>query len=366
MRNWILAGSALFALTAASEPVRVSKVAAPARAPVLLPSHVGGRVVAGTAPGSYLRQWPGTYFETAVQGESVLFRVGSGDVRLHVTVDGTMVDTLVKPAAGFYRIGGMGSGKHRLRIEVASESQAGPTEFGGFFSDGAARAVRLDSAARQIEFIGDSHTVGYANTSTKTDCTQEEVWQTTDSSLGFGPTLARAEHAQYRIHAISGRGVVRNYNGFAAAKMPEAYAHALFDRDDAAVAQPWAPQVIVIALGTNDFTTALHEGEPWKDRAALHASYEDRYVAFVQDLRARYPGAFFVLWATDMAEGEIKAEVARVAERLKAQGERRLAYLPIDGLALSACHGHPSLADDREIARRIGEVIDAQPDVWKK
>ena len=88
--------------------------------------------------------------------------------------------------------------------------------------------------------------------------------------------------------------------------------------------------------------------------------------AFRAGLRARNPRAFFILWATDMADGEIAGEVRRVVERLRAGGERRLAFVPVSGLALSACNYHPSLADDRRIAEAIERVIDGQPGVWRR
>lgn len=342
-------------------PVSVSRVEANATTLKQLPLQINGRVAAGRQPGSYLRQWPGTVFETAVQGRNILFRLGEGDVKLHVLLDGDLIRTLVKPAPGYYRIGGLSSGAHTVRLEVASESQSGPTSFGGFFGEGRAQPLPMKQRQRQIEFIGDSHTVGYANTRIATECTETEVWSATDTSQGIGPLVAKAYGADYRINAISGRGVVRNYNGFAAAPLPVAYRDTLFGQQTPAVAASWRPDVIVISLGTNDFTTPLNDGEKWKTRAALHADFEDSYVAFVRDLRKTNPEALVVLWATDMAGGEIKAEVAKVATRLQAEGEKRVTFVPIDGLKLNACHGHPSVADDRTIALRLQAAIDQQP-----
>ncbi|WP_343527684.1 GDSL-type esterase/lipase family protein [Sphingomonas sp.] len=174
-----------------------------------------------------------------------------------------------------------------MRLEVASESRAEPTTFGGFFADAGTRTASVTPRTRTIEFIGDSHTVGYGNTATKTDCTQDEVWTTTDTSRAFGPTLAHRYGADYQVNAISGRGVVRNYNGFAADTLPQAYPFTLFDKRMRADEPGWRPQVIVIALGTNDFTTPLHSGETWATRDALHADFETTYVHFVQGLRAQ-------------------------------------------------------------------------------
>ncbi|EZP56120.1 SGNH/GDSL hydrolase family protein [Sphingomonas sp. RIT328] len=350
---------AVMSVSAAS-PQRIERIADVPAPMAVLPVAVHGRVVRdGDA---FVRQWPGSYFEAGFAGPAVVFRIGSGEVALHLSVDGVAVETLVKPAPGLYRIDGLARGRHRLRIEVASESQAGPTRIGPFYA--AQAAAPPAPRTRRIEFIGDSHTVGYGVTSATRDCSEDGVWRTTDTSQGFGAQLARRYRADYQVNAISGRGVVRNYDGFAADPLPDAYPYALFDHRTPAAAVDWHPQVIVIALGTNDFTTPLHAGERWPDRAALHADYEARYVRFVQDLRRRAPQALIVLWATDMAQGEIEAEVAKVAARLRAAGERRIAYVPVDGLAFAGCHNHPSLADQTVIATRIAAAIDAQPQVW--
>ena len=357
---------ALFALQSAGPPVSVTRADPPASTIVKLPLRIGGRVAQGSSSGSYLRQWPGTYFETALEGESALFRIGPGDAAVHLLVDGRQIETLVKPAPGYFRIDGLAPGKHRLRIEFASESQAGPTEFGGFYAETGVRGTAVPAHERQIEFIGDSHTVGYANTSSKTECSEDEVWATTDSSRGFGPLLAKRYDADYRINAISGRGIVRNYNGFKATTLPEAYRATWFDSDASPVAQHWSPQLIVIALGTNDFTTALHDGEKWTSRAALHADYERTYVAFMRQLRAANPKAYFIVWATDMAGGEIETEALKVVEALRAGGERRITFMPFDKLKFGACHAHPSLADDALIATRLARIVDSQPRIWNR
>ena len=90
----------------------------------------------------------------------------------------------------------------------------------------------------------------------------------------------------------------------------------------------------------------------------MHADYEATYVRFVENLRARNPHAFIILWATDMAEHEIEQEAAKVAARLQSQGDHRVAFMPIDGLAMTGCHWHPSVADHDVIADKLIQFID--------
>ena len=252
-----------------------------------------------------------------------------------------------------------------MRVDVVNESQAGPDSFGGFALSADETPAEMPSRSRQIEFIGDSHTVGYGNTSTTRDCTTDDVWKTTDNSQAFGPEMARRYHADYQINAISGHGIVRNYNGSAGDPVPVAYPFVLLDHNTVYKDDTWQPQVIVIALGTNDFSTALNPGEKWTTRDQLHADYEATYGAFLKDLRARNPKAYFVLWATDMAGGEIAAEERKVVDQAHASGDSRIAFIPMSGLAMTGCHFHPSAGDDKTIAGLLEGVIDARPDIWQ-
>ena len=355
----------LAASAAAAQPT-IEAVQAPAGLQPL-PMHIGGRVQAtGDGMSSiYAYQWPGTYFETAFTGQDAYFQLGTGDVILHVRVDGQALAPLVKPAGGLYHISGLQAGAHTVRIEVATESQAGPDHFSGFFATSGTTAGALPARSREIEFIGDSHTVGYGNISTTRDCTTDQVWVTTDNTQAFGPVTAAHYRADYRINAISGRGIVRNYNGFAADHLPQAYPYLLFDKAIKDADISWQPQVVVIALGTNDFSTPLRAEEQWKTRDDLHADYEKTYVGFIHSLRARYPGAYFVLWGTDMANGEIEAEEQKVVDQVKAGGETRITFLPINNLTFAGCHAHPSTADDQTISNLLVKTIDQIPGVWQ-
>ena len=355
-----LLGAALLSTSAVATPITVTAVSSKPGA--ALPMHIGGRVER-TSDG-YRRQWPGTYFETNFHGAGILLKIGDGNVIMRITVDASSPTTLFKPKPGLYRVAGLADGRHAIRVDVASESQTAPTVFAGFYAAPGTRPLPTPARARQIEFIGDSHTVGYGNISTKRDCTQDEVWATTDASQAMPALTARRYGADYQVNAISGRGIVRNYDGMTADTVPVAYPFTLFDKATRYTDPAWRPRLFVIALGTNDFTTPLHPGEPWKTRDALHADYEQHYVDFVTRLGAQNPHAHVLLWATDMADGEITSEVGKVAARLKAEGQRDVAFVPVTGLAFTGCHAHPSTADDAQIRTALSTYIDAHPEIW--
>jgi lysophospholipase L1-like esterase len=331
------------------------------------PVYVGGRALVESMEKAqtYTHQWPGVYFETAFHATRAYFTVGSGEVILQVIVDGQTIDSLTKPSAGLYRVDGLPDSAHVLRVEVSSESQARPDNFRGFALPNHAKPLPMPRRSRQIEFIVDSHTVGYANTSLKRDCTSDEVWSTTNTTQAFGPITARRYGADYQVNAISGRGIVRNYNGGAGATLPAAYPYTMLDPPSRYEDAEWNPQIVVIALGTNDFSTPLNPEERWKSREDLRSDYGATYLKFIQSLRSRRQDAFFILWAADGADGEIQQEVEKVAAKLHASGEQKLAFIPVNGLEMTACHWHPSLADNVRIAEELTEFIDARPELWR-
>lgn len=352
--------------TLAGEP-RVTRIDEASEPLTQAAVYVGGRALVESTETAqtYAYQWPGVYFETAFDATRAYFTVGSGEVILQVIVDGQTIELLTKPSAGLYRVDRLEDSAHILRVEVTSESQAGPNSFGGFALPNHAKPLPMPKRSRQIEFIGDSHTVGYANTSLKRDCTSDEVWSTTNTTQAFGPITARRYGADYQVNAISGRGIVRNYNGGAGATLPTAYPYTVLSPSSRYEEALWNPQIVVIALGTNDFSTPLNPGERWMSRADLRSDYAATYLKFIQKLRSKHRDAFFILWATDGAEGEIQKEAEKVVAKLRASGEQKVAFIPVNGLEMTACHWHPSLTDNLRIAGKLTEFIDEHPELWR-
>ena len=351
-----LAGALLAGTTHAGMPVGTA-----------LSLHIGGRVVPVSADDpaqGYTHQWPGTYFEARFMGKTVHLRLNDSVNIFNVYVDGQKVAAPNRPGEGDIVLGPFSDAEHTIRAEKLTETIGTSAQFTGFFvSDPADVRPAPGASPREIEFIGDSYTVGYGNTSPTLDCSGEQIWATTNTQLAFGPLTAKHFNADYRVNAISGRGIVRNYGGGEGLHLPQAYpytvAHQMIETAD------WHPQIIVVGLGTNDFTTPLHGGEAWTTRDELHSDYEQTYVQFVQTLRAQNPGAFFILMATDQANGEIQSEVKKVLATLRGKGESRIDFLPMNGLSFGGCDWHPTTADDAQVAASLIAFIDAHPDLWE-
>jgi lysophospholipase L1-like esterase len=344
----------LFALLAAS--------AAPAQTAKPLPVHVGGRAIANP-DGSLTFGWPAVYVEGRFRGTAVSVRVETGDDRLQLLVDGAQKALLIQPGSASLTIAGLAPGDHVVRLEKVTESQSGGSRFLGFYPAAGSTPLPPPTRARQIEFIGDSYTVGYGNLSHGETCTKQEVHDLTDSQQAFGPLLARTLGADYRVNAYSGYGVVRNYNGTSAGQsLPVIYPR--LKPDDAAHIEgdrgAWQPQVIVINLGTNDWSTPLHAGEPWADKEALAADYRAKYIAFARAVMARQPQAHLILMGSD----RFYDQVQQIAATLNQDAKYPVVTLHFGGLDMDGCHHHPSTKDDRTEAAALQALLEQHPDYW--
>lgn len=326
-----------------------------------LPVHVQGRVIR-EADGSFEFGWPGVAFESRFRGTGVRVRFDAPTDFLRLLVDGKE-KIVFRPGTVDKVIGGLAPGIHIVRLEKMTESQQGGSRFVGFFPTPGDVSLPPPARRRQIEFIGDSYTVGYGNISPSRTCTREEVHDRTDTPQAFGPMVARHYGADDRIVAYSGFGIVRNYNG----GRPGLDLPALYDRlkpDEARhlvkAARDWRPQVIVINLGTNDFSTTLHSGEAWRNADALSAAYRAGYLAFLRKLLARQPQARFILMGSDFY-----SEVEQVAAALAPAARARVTTLRFGELQLTGCDYHPSVADDRTLAALIEGAIDRLDLGWE-
>jgi lysophospholipase L1-like esterase len=334
--------------------------------------HTVGRVKSD-AQGWVRYTWPGICFEGRFRGSGVGIALDDSDNDYDVQIDGTTHATLVTPGRTVSWVDGLSDTEHRVRLVKRTESPWAAGRFGGFVA--APKGAILPgprARSRQIEFIGDSFTAGYGNVSGTRDCSGNGgVNRNSNADLAFGALTARRLDADYQINAFSGRGMVRNYNG----SSPEAdfrtyYDRALLNVDGDIWRNPgsWRPQVVVVGLGINDFSTPLNPGERWKTEDELVAAYESAYQGFLDKLRARYgPKAFIVVSATRVDTTTAFARTTlRIVQERNRQGDDRVRHLYYDapGLDYLGCDWHPSLNDHRIISGLLDDFLAGLPLRW--
>lgn len=256
---------------------------------VLAQVYTAGRVK--DAGNTVQYSWPGVYFEGNVRGTGVGIELNDPAADYDVQVDGATVATLVTPGNTTHWINGLQDRVHAVRLVKRNDTPGNTSTFGGFLAaPGGAVLSKPAARSRQIEFIGDSLTVGYGNLSTSRTCTWDQVRRSTDSDVSSGALTARQLNADYQINGYSGLGMVRNYNGGSSdVTYRTFYGRALLSVSGDVWQNPgtWRPQLVVINLGTNDFSTAVNPGEPWTPES-LAAGYRSAYGDFVQKVRVRY------------------------------------------------------------------------------
>ncbi|MEP3332254.1 SGNH/GDSL hydrolase family protein [Sedimentitalea sp.] len=316
----------------------------------------------------FRHQWPAVYASARFSGDAILLAFNDAINRYRLTLGETDEPVLLitQPGKNAVQITGLGPGPHHVRLDKISESLSGTGDFFGFVVPAGGKALAPpDRKMRQIEVIGDSDAVGYGNASSSRDCVGDEVFFLTDTQEAFGPRVARSFDADYQIIAVSGIGLVRNYGGVNSdTTMIDLYPRLLIDEPAPFQSDGWNPQVVVFALGSNDFATPLGPDEAWLNQQALRMDFETRYVRFIETVRAQYPQALFILVAMEDYGADYLEAHRKVLTGLQSGGNENVAMVVLPKMEKTGCHWHPSDRDHQILAGEIANFLDEQPGVW--
>ncbi len=316
----------------------------------------------------YSQTWPGGYIESAFAGTDAYINIYAPNSHYHLIVDGQLAKDITQPPYGQveYHIGNLAAGSHTLRLESLNERGGMDASTTSFFIPRHEKALPAPARLRQIEIIGDSYAAGYGTVSPKHECTPEEIRATTDTQIAFGPLVARHFDADYQVNAVSGIGMVRNYGNDPAPVMTALYpSTSLWNKNEKLSDKTWQPQIIVVALGDNDFATPVAAGEKWANDDALRDDFISTYITFVEDLHKQHPKTGFILM--DFNEPNLPSYIDTIIDRLKSDGLTRvLPYHPGGGaFEQSGCDWHLSPNDHQRLSDGLAAVIDAHPDLWQ-
>lgn len=181
----------------------------------------------------------------------------------------------------------LSAGEHSLLVCKATEAQNGYIAVTGIRCEGL--LPWHDAPARTIEFIGNSITCGMGLDTAALPCDAGAWYDQHNAYLAYGPLVARALKADWLLSAVSGIGVIRNWNS-PGPTMPEVYQNLYLNTDSSHVwsAERFVPDLISICLGTNDFS----DGDGSYQRGVLDsAAFVNGYIQFVQMIRNRHPRA---------------------------------------------------------------------------
>ena len=238
---------------------------------------------------------------------------------------------------------------HRVEIMHRSETWHGTVTVSRFSTDGQfAPAPAL--ATRKIMVLGDSVSCGEALKRVPNENKNATWW---DPRNSYGLLLGDAFNAQVHLVCHGGRGLVRSWNGKTDdANLPDYYNYAIADPVKPARwdHQRWQPDLIISAIGTNDFATGVPDRE----------AYVKAYVGMLRELLRNHPQAQIVLTEGAILDGANKAALTGyIAETISRTGSARVR-------AVSSLHhpgadgdGHPTTLQHAAMARELAPQLRA-------
>ena len=191
-------------------------------------------------------------------------------------------DTVVLADKDFFKAkyGRKGPSSHTVIIQKRTEGDQGITTVKEFICNGdLLQAEGLKT--RQIEFVGDSYTCGYGSENSVSS--DRFTPETESSSKSYAAIVARYFGADYVSISHSGQGIVRNYGGSGRdINMINRYGRTFDnDKDTAwdASKSALSPDITVIYLGTNDFSTNLQP---------MYNAFRRNYLNLLGQIKANY------------------------------------------------------------------------------
>jgi len=235
-------------------------------------------------------------------------------------------------------------GPHKIIIEKRTEGEQGLLTYNNFTTDGKFLPARKPSK-RLIEFIGDSYTCGYG---TESKSNKEHFSPNTENcNLTYAAILGRTFDCEARFISHSGRGVVRNYGGYdkdlpMCDKYPQTF--------DCETSPKWKPspgetipQLVVIYLGTNDFSCGEN---PTLDY------WCEGYLKIIKQVKSYYGAQIPILCVAPKADPRLIDYVSEVINRCSYDNVHQMAIFPArsDESTDLGADDHPNYKGHRKIA----------------
>ncbi len=343
MRRVIFAALALMCAGAASArgPIEVPGSSAEVR-------YVGRTLVRG-ADVSF--DWSGTWFECRFTGTSLAIRVSDTKKNYYnLTVDGRDAGVVATFGADsvIMLAGGLARGEHTVRMQKRTEGEQGRTTVHALLLDKGARLLPAPAApGRHIEFIGNSLTCGYGTEGLSKD--EPFKPETENCDKAYSCIIARYFGADYTLIAHSGRGAARNYGDKKSTSentMADRLANT-FDEDAEPawdfVRSPYRPDLVVINLGSNDFSTRPHPS---------CEEFVAAYTRILQTLRQAYGDGVPVLCVAPRVSEPAFSYIRTICQTTEFANIHFSAILPgycNDGSDLGSS-AHPNYAGQRKMA----------------
>ncbi|MFM4704266.1 GDSL-type esterase/lipase family protein [Aeromonas bivalvium] len=320
-----------------------------------------GRVVRDWVNQDVQFNWPATRLSFLFQGRELAIAMDGQQSQFDLLIDGRL-HGVIKTGLGMrtYPLLSLPASS-TLRVELVKRTESYDTmlTLDALITDGVVSGLWPHKP--HLLFIGDSISAGMGSESNKRDCTWEENVNSSNARLAFPAQTAALLGATYTQVSYSGLGLLRNWDG----NQPH---HALPHYLDKAGAvyqggtdfESQHPALVVIELGTNDFSSELQPHEPWPDQEAFQQAWVDGYVTLLREVRQRYDNPPIIvmgqyLWPHD----RLNLAIERLQQQLTLLGEPPVLVERMQA-ENSGCLWHPTAAEHEGIARSLAGLIRQQ------
>ncbi|ATQ74885.1 xylan esterase [Massilia violaceinigra] len=305
-----------------------------------------GRTVART-DGSLRFAYPGVQLSLAFEGKALSVDAAASGERsvLEVVVDGgaARIIKLSAKSRTIKLVDERQAGIHRVDIMHRTESWHGVVTLARFVADGTLHTAPV-LPQRKMLVLGDSVTCGEAIDRVDSETKKPSWW---NPRASYGMLAAQTLGAQVHLVCHGGRGLLRSWNGRTDNdNLPDFYELAIANEEQRVRwdhAGYW-PDVIVSAIGTNDFSTGIPERD----------SFVKAYQRLVRTLLRNHPHALIVLTEGAILNGERKAALnGYIAETIRRVGSARVHAATTMHHPGDATDAHPTRAQHAAMAREL-------------
>lgn len=385
-------------------------------------------------PANVRFDWSGNEIVARFEGPQISMRMkaAQSDVLFSATLDGgAPIEVQVfAPKGGvtvpeaYLLFEGIGPGPHELVLHRDTEAQSGPSIFQGF-DYGGGRLLPPIPRNRRIELIGDSITCGYGSEGQNATCPFDvEVRRSGDCSsienktceivrvpltennyYAYGSIVGRQFDADVTTLCWSGKGVERNYREPVAAGVDARTTIPMYWRERTVGGLPLAPavlppdadpanfapawdfaadpdyQVVLINLGTNDFTRDVlinnqgnrpgdkGVGDNVPDGDIDRLRFRDVFAGFVGEVRAKRPNAHIFIavppmiteqFPLDNARADLTNIIRSIAADFEARGDGKVYGMELveQGTRYGlGCDYHPNKLVHEIMANQVAGAI---------
>jgi len=322
-----------------------------------------GRISKQYTEGSVSFNWPGTQVKTRLMGKKISVEiVGFGD-QYDVLINGKLHKKILTSYSGEPENFVLFESENQIDVIVELvkrwENYEHNSRILKFEVDG--RTEGVVKSQPHILFIGDSISAGFGSESNKRDCDWQEIVNTSNARVAFPYLSSKSLGASYTQVSYSGLGLIRNWSGNQPHHTIRTYTEklsAVFN--DRTEFEDRFPNLIVIEVGTNDFSTDPQNGEPWDTISDVENAWVNEMVAYTLQIRNRYPAVPIVYMPRPAYPYDLIIPATEKAMTLLKDKEVLQLYSHVFSSTFEGCVWHPTQTEHQAISNDLVQFIKKQ------